>query len=250
MNHPRAARPPTLVAVAHGSRDPAAQRTVEELVAEVQRQRPGIDARAAFLGHAGPRVAEALATLDGPAVVVPVLLTAAFHTGFDLPRQLASSSAPVAQAATLGPHPLLLRALERRLAEAGVVAGDPRTALVLAAAGSSDATAVATVAAIARSWAREGWWDVVPAYVSAAPPSPHAAVRALRAAGAPRVAVASYLLAPGLFADTLLDSGADVVTAPLGPVPEVAAVVLRRYDEVAGGYTWLYSGHEDRHLPA
>jgi sirohydrochlorin ferrochelatase len=102
---------------------------------------------------------------------------------------------------------------------------------VLAAAGSSDPAAVASVAAVARRWAGAGWWDVTAAYASAAAPSPADAVAALRRRGAPRVAIASYLLSPGLFADSLHDAGADVVSAPLGDAPEVAAVVLERYDD-------------------
>jgi len=42
--------------------------------------------------------------------------------------------------------------------------------------------------------------------------------------------VASYLLFPGLFADTLAAAGADVTSAPLTDAPEVVELVLRRYD--------------------
>ncbi len=222
---------PTLLAVAHGSRNPAARETVESLLAEVHRQRPGLHAVGCYLDHTEPLLRDAVRALDGTAVVVPLLLTAAFHTGVDLPQQLAASPVPVEQAAALGPHPLLLRALGRRLAEAGVPVGDGDTAIVLAAAGSSDPAAVASVAAVARSWAGAGWWDVLPAYASAAAPTPADAVSALRRRGAPRVVVASYLLSPGLFADSLRDAGADLVSAPLGDAPEVAAVVLERYDD-------------------
>jgi sirohydrochlorin ferrochelatase len=222
---------PTLLAVAHGSRNPAARDSVEALLAELHRQRPELTALGCYLDHTEPLVRDVVRTLHGPAVAVPLLLTAAFHTGVDLPQQLAASPVPVEQAGALGPHPLLLRALGRRLAEAGVPAPDTGTAIVLAAAGSSDPGAVASVAAVARGWASEGWWDVTPAYASAAAPTPADAVAALRARGAPRVAVASYLLSPGLFADALHEAGADVVSAPLGHAPEVAAVVLERYDD-------------------
>lgn len=220
----------TLLAIAHGSRNPAARLTVDDLLAEVHRQRPEIDARAAYLDHVEARVPQILSTLDGPAIAVPLLLTAAFHTELDLPRQLAASPVPVTQTPALGPHPLLLHALERRLTEAGVTTGDPGVAVVLAAAGSSDPRAVATIADLARDWATAGWWDVVPAFASAAAPTPRDAVAALRARGAPKVVVASYLLSPGLFADALRDSGADAVSAPLGAAPEVAAVIIERYD--------------------
>lgn len=222
---------PTLLAVAHGSRNPTARATVEALLAEVQRQRPGLLTVGCYLDHTEPLVRDVVRTLAGPAVAVPLLLTAAFHTGVDLPAQLAASPVPVEQAAALGPHPLLLRALGRRLEESGVTSGDGDTAVVLAAAGSSDPGAIETVAALARTWAGAGWWGVVPAYASAAAPSPLDAVHELRRRGAPRVAVASYLLSPGLFADTLHDAGADVVSAPLGDAAEVAAVVLERYDD-------------------
>ncbi|MGH3827894.1 MAG: sirohydrochlorin chelatase, partial [Pseudonocardiaceae bacterium] len=46
-------------------------------------------------------------------------------------------------------------------------------------------------------------------------------VAGLRAAGKPRVAVASWLLAPGLFHSWLVSVEADVVAAPLGAHPGV-----------------------------
>ena len=175
-------------------------------------------------------------------MVVPLLLTAAYHSKADIPAQLAAAAAArpgldVVCAGTLGPHPLLLAALERRLREAGAAAGDAglaRTGVVLAAAGSSDPAANATIAELAARWARErGWRAVLPGYASAAGPRPADSVRALRDGGAERVVVATYLLAPGYFADKIrdaaLDAGADAVSAALGAAPEVADVVLDRY---------------------
>jgi sirohydrochlorin ferrochelatase len=43
------------------------------------------------------------------------------------------------------------------------------------------------------------------------------------------VAVASYLLAPGVFQDRLRASGAAWVSAPLGDHPAVAALILERF---------------------
>ncbi|MEY9211194.1 sirohydrochlorin ferrochelatase [Thermobifida halotolerans] len=124
--------------------------------------------------------------------------------------------------------------MERRLAEAGAVAG-PDTALVLASAGSSDARANAVIEEAARELAGRGpWREVRAAFASAASPTPDEAVRELRAAGAERVAVASYLLAAGFFADRVrsrtLEAGACAVSAALGDRPELAEVILHRYD--------------------
>ena len=135
-----------------------------------------------------------------------------------------------------------MRALERRLSEAGQDPGeDPaRTAVVLASAGSSHPAANASIARIASGWqAARGWLAVRPAYASAARPTPAEAVAGLRRDGARRVVVASYLLAPGLFADRIRDSslaaGALAVSAPLGAADEVADVLLDRYQEAAAG---------------
>ena len=209
-----------------------------------------IEVRAAFLDHCAPSLPAVLGSLaDGRArscVVVPLLLTAAYHSKSDIPAQLAAADASIAGgvavrcAATLGPHPLLLAALERRLREAGVgvdsAADRARTAVVLAAAGSSDPAANATIVGLAARWQRDrGWRAVVPAYASAAGPSPAEAVAALRDHSRGPVVVATYLLAPGYFADKIsaasLAAGASAVSDALGAAPEVADVVLARYRE-------------------
>ncbi|MFI6496477.1 sirohydrochlorin chelatase [Nonomuraea typhae] len=231
-----------LVAVAHGSRDPRAAATVEALLDDVRLARPDLEVRTAYLDHAAPTLGQALHGLRS-AVVLPLLLTEAYHSRVDLPAALNEARARdprlrVHYGATLGPHPLLLAALERRLSEAGVRPGDPDTAVVLVSAGSSDARANAVIADLARLWSEggpgrmAGWWQAAPAYASAAGPTPAEAVAALRRAGAPRVAVAPYLLAPGYFADKVSrECGADVVADVLGPAPELVDVVLERYAE-------------------
>ncbi len=243
---------PPLVTVAHGSRDPRAAATIEELLDLVRVRAAGhglagLAVSPAYLGHAPPSPAQALGALpQGPVVVLPLLLTDAYHTKIDIPAALRAAwpgpdgRLEIIYGDPLGPHPLLITALERRLAEAGVPAGDPATSVVLAAAGSSDPAASAAIARLAAQCrARRGWRDVVPAYASAATPSPAEAVSALRAAGARRVAVASYLLAPGRFAaavrDGALAAGAAAVCEPLGAAPELADIVLARYAAARAG---------------
>jgi len=242
---------PALVAVAHGSTDPRAAATVGALLSLVRAQAVqaglhGLDVRAAFLGHAAPTIGQALGAVRGEAVVLPLLLTAAHHSKTDIPRALHEARAArprlaVSYGAPLGPHPLLLRALDRRLAEvagpAGIAGARPEeTAVVLAAAGSSDPAANAVISDLAAAWqAERGWRAVQPAYASAASPAPAEAVAAARDAGARLVLVATYLLSPGVFADQVrrdcLAAGAAAVTPVLGAAPEVAGVVLGRYAE-------------------
>jgi sirohydrochlorin ferrochelatase len=116
-------------------------------------------------------------------------------------------------------------------------AGPPGdVAVVLAAAGSRHDAANAAIAGLAAQWrAARGWRAVLPAYAAAGSPTPADAVAALLRGGAPSVLVATYLLAPGRFADHVaassLRAGAAAVSAPLGAAPEVARVVLLRYTD-------------------
>ncbi len=261
MGSPRAGKEPSprrpaehncgFVAVAHGSADPRAAAAIGELVPLVARRAAerGLsvpDLRVAYLGHAAPSVPQVMSAFGpgAPVTVLPLLLTAAYHSKTDIPQVLARTGLRVTYGVPLGPHPLLLRALERRLPEAALES-TRETGVVLAAAGSSDPAANATIARFAAQWqATTGWFAVRPAYASAADPAPAQAVAELLRAGARRVMVATYLLAPGLFADRIreasLAAGAAAVSPALLPWPpaaaggasvEVADVVLDRYEE-------------------
>ncbi|MGV9264755.1 sirohydrochlorin chelatase [Kitasatospora sp. NPDC003701] len=224
--------PPTLLAVAHGTRDPEGVAATAALVARVRALRPELRVEHCFLDLASPSLAEALTRLRGEVVLVPLLLGAGYHVRVDLPGALAGAPhlrARVARA--LGPDPLLADALTDRLAEAGWRDGDDP--VVLAAAGSTDPTANADAAAMARLLRERlpGGAPVVPAYLCAVGPTPAEAVAALRTAGHTRVAVAEYLLTPGFFARRAARSGACVTSAPLGTHDALAHLVTARYDE-------------------
>ncbi len=185
-------------------------------------------------------------------VVVPLLLSSGHHDRVDIPAAVRAVRPDARRARVLGPDELLAVALADRLAEAGWRAGD---AVVLAGAGSSDPGAVASVheqaelltAELTRRAAGAGGPGeqsgpertgaaaapvrVTAAFGSAAQPAVSTAVAAARTAGAARVAVAPYLLAPGFFATRLREAGADLVAAPLGAHPAVVELILRRYAE-------------------
>ncbi|MEV3886837.1 sirohydrochlorin chelatase [Streptomyces griseoincarnatus] len=232
-------RRPVLLVVAHGSRDPRHAATVHDLVRRVRAQRPGLRVKTGFLDFNVPSVGAVLESLDAEGVrdvvALPLLLTRAFHAKADIPAVL--SEAPprlrIRQADVLGPSPLLLAALERRLYEAGLTPADKSsTGVVLASAGSSDPEAIAVIADVAREWRHTGWCAVRPAFASASLPRTEDAVRELRELGCARVAVAPYVLAPGRLPDRIARgaSEADVLADVLGPAPEVAQVLLDRYD--------------------
>lgn len=220
---------PALLAVAHGSPDPRAEPVLEALVARVSAERPDLTALLAHLGHTEPDVPTALESLVqqgfSDIVVVPLLLTAAYHARTDLPAilqefQAAHAGVKLTQTGVLGPHPLLFSLVRRRLAEAGV---DSSSSVVLGAVGTSVAAANAELADVAATiGASIGF--------AAGPPTVGEVVGRLRAEGATQVAIASYVLAPGTLPDRFLATGADAVTRPLGAEPEIVQIVLERYD--------------------
>jgi sirohydrochlorin ferrochelatase len=236
---------PPLLVIAHGSRDPRHAATVHALTRRVAAARPGLRVETAFLDFNAPSVPRAVGALaaDGvrEAVALPLLLTRAFHAKSDIPAVLRESTAALPSlrlhtADVLGPSPLLTAALERRLSEAGLRPADrSSTGVVLASAGSTDPEAGAVIAAVAREWRHTGWCAVRPAFASASLPRTEDAVRELRAGGARRVAVAPYVVAPGFLPDRIARgaraAGADLLAPVLGAAPELAALLLRRYDE-------------------
>ena len=233
---------PVLVVIAHGSRDPRHAATVHTLVRRVRSLRPDVRVETGFLDFNVPSVQGVLESLAAEGVrdvvALPLLLTRAFHAKADIPAVLrdAPPSLRIRQADVLGPSALLLSALERRLYEAGLSPADKSsTGVVLASAGSTDPEAIAVIAEIAREWRHTGWCAVRPAFASASLPRTEDAVRELRSLGCKRVAVAPYVLAPGFLPDRIARGAAeaDVLADVLGAAPEVARVLLHRYDEAS-----------------
>jgi len=232
----------TTLLVAHGTRNPHGVRMIGDLAAAMA----GVldeKVRVAFLDVLGPAPDEVLRALhDEPTVLVPALLSSGYHVRSDVPRHVASSGHPAVRVTrALGPSSELTRAMLDRLLEAGWRTGDH---VVLAAAGTSDRHAQSDVAAAAARLSALVGSRVSIAFAaprrdgSGYPSVPEAVARARRA-GASRVAVASYLLADGLFQGRLHEAGADVVSAPLGAHPAVIRLACRRrrHAELAAALT-------------
>jgi sirohydrochlorin ferrochelatase len=239
----REARSAPLVLIAHGSRDPRHATTVRTLAERVRSLRPAMRVQTGFLDFCAPGVPEVIDQLAAEGVreliALPLLLTRAFHAKSDIPAVLREARSrhtrlTIRQADVLGPSPLLTSALERRLQEAGVREKQRRrTGIVLASAGSTDPEAIAVIAEIARAWRRTGWRAVRPAFASASLPRTEDAVRELRAQGVERIAVSPYVIAPGFLPDRIAAgaAGADALAPVLGASPELARLLLQRYDE-------------------
>ncbi|OLT48260.1 cobalamin biosynthesis protein CbiX [Saccharomonospora sp. CUA-673] len=226
-----------IVLVAHGTRDPAGGEVIDALAARVRAR--GEAVTVAYADVRGPDVTEALDGLatsehgadDTDTVVVPAFLAAGYHVRTDIPEQIAASTRPgVVVADAFGPAPELIDVLADRVAQAGFRPGDT---VVLAAAGSSDPRALDEVGVAARALAGRLRTPVRVGYAATAEPTIAEAVAEARADGGGdhRVIVASWLLAPGLFQRRLTESGADVVSDPLGTHPGVADLILRRAAE-------------------
>ncbi|MEV6713321.1 CbiX/SirB N-terminal domain-containing protein [Lentzea sp. NPDC051208] len=204
-----------LVLAFHGTRDPRGVVVCSEIAAAVQ---TSVDLPVE-VAYADVRQPDVRSVVDGPCVVVPVFLAAGYHVRVDIPEQIGRRS-DVVLTSPVGLD--AVPAVRDRLREAGF---RRRDAVVLAAAGSSDARALATVRQAA---ALLGASAV--GYVATATPRVPDVVAGLVARGR-WVAVASWLLAPGVFHGSLADCGADVVAEPIGAHPLVVDVVLRKYFE-------------------
>jgi sirohydrochlorin ferrochelatase len=212
----------TLVLAAHGTRDPAGTQVIDDLADQVRARLHGVGVSVAFADVRQPDIPTVLDALDRPAVVVPAFLASGYHVRVDIPAQVGLRARITAP---LGPAPALVNAMHDRLVTAGWRPGD---AVVLAAAGSSDPRAAADVRRAAVLLGAHTGTQVRIGYVATA--SPHIAdvVKELRGR---RVAVASWLLAPGEFHRALTRCGADLVSDPLGAHPRVADLIARRYTE-------------------
>lgn len=234
---------PALVALAHGSRDPRSAATITALTDQVARMRPDLRIEPAFLELSDPRVDSVVDRLVSEGhdeiVVVPLLLSDAYHAQVDIPAVVDAAShrhpgLRIRATDVLGFESAMLTVLDKRLRAA---LADARVreldALVLAAAGSSNSIANAAISRAARTWGARHKLPAVAAFATAAPPATGEAVRAFRKDGRRHIAVGSLFLAPGFLpdraAELALEAGAVAVSEPLGVDEEIARIVLARY---------------------
>lgn len=213
--------PSSLVLAAHGTRDPAGIAELGRLASLVALRLPGVAIRVGYVDVLGPSVSSVLSEVDGPVTLVPLFLASGYHVRVDIPASVAGAGRrDITVTAPLGPDPALIDVALDRLRAAGA---DPADAIVLAAAGSADPQAIADVERAA------GLLGAPAGFIATASPAVAEVVQSVRARRGPgRIAVASWLLAPGFFYTQLAKAGADIVAEPLGAHPTVADLIVRR----------------------
>lgn len=223
---------PAFVAVAHGTRSEPGTAMVRQLIDGIRAAQPALDVREAWIEAREPDLPTALAAVDGPAVVVPLLLSVGYHLRVDLPAALAQRPATVLTRA-LGPDPLAATAMADRL-RAARVGHDPARTTVLVAAGSSDPDALDDLRTAVALLEAELGRPVRGAVMTAAAPLLPDALAGIPAADSP-IEIANYLLADGYFARQMIRQaaahGVRIVAAPLGAHPAMIALALARYGE-------------------
>jgi sirohydrochlorin ferrochelatase len=226
-----------VVLAAHGSRDPRSAATVRAIARAVAAARPDVVVHDAYLDFDLPHLTTVLAALaDVPVIVVPLLLSRAYHARTDIPSIVADARiagarveiAEVLAAPRDGGFELMVAALQRRL---------PRgrfDALVMAAAGTRDAEALGDIDAIASALGRSVGVGCVAGYASGAGRPIADAIAYAYATGARNVGIASYFLAPGRLHDRIHVAASGpyrpMVALPLGDAAEIVAIASRRID--------------------
>lgn len=197
---------PALLAVSHGTSDADGARAIATLVERVAESLPGVAVHSAFVDVQQPDAQTALDGIDGPVVIVPLLLSSGFHVHHDL-HGIIAGRADAVVADPLGPDALLAEVLAARLD--GV--GRPQAPVVLAVAGSRDERSVPDAEGMAALLRERTGRRIELAYLAARRPGLAAALES-----EPDAVVATYLLARGYFFDLATRlSGEHPLTPPL-----------------------------------
>ncbi|MET7317434.1 sirohydrochlorin chelatase [Streptomyces thermoviolaceus] len=249
--------PPALLIAGHGTRDDAGAEAFRDFVRRLGRRRPDLAVAGGFIELSPPPLGEAVTELVERGVrrfaAVPLMLVSAGHAKGDIPAALAREKArhpgiSYTYGRPLGPHPALLRVLERRLEEALAGTGEDRSdvTVLLVGRGSTDPDANAEVFKAARLlWEGRGLANVETAFVSLAAPDVPSGLHRCARLGARRIVVLPYFLFTGVLPDRVKQQardwaaahpGLDVRTADvIGPEPELLDLVLERYEEAVEG---------------
>ena len=246
-----------LFIVGHGTRDADGVAEFRRFVAVVRDRRPGVSVSGGFIELAEPDLDTAIDALvaSGAAgagvVAVPLVLLGAGHLKNDGPAALARArqrhpAVAMTYGRELGVHPTVLALAEARAREAMNGTSPERHAVVLVGRGSTDPDANSDLHKACRLvWDQRGLGLVEPAFISLAPPTVADALERCRRLGADVISVVPYFLFAGVLPERIgvearawaaAHPGIDVrVGRHFGPAPELADLVLERFDEASAG---------------
>jgi len=248
-------RRPALLVAGHGTRDEGGAAAFRDFVTELGHRHPELPVSGGFIELSPPPLGEAVTELVERGArrfaAVPLMLVSAGHAKGDIPAALAREKErhpgiSYTYGRPLGPHPELLKVLERRVDE---VLGDTdrsEVTVLLVGRGSTDPDANAEVFKAARLfWEGRGYAGVETAFVSlAAPDVPSGLDRCVKL-GARHVVVLPYFLFTGVLPDRVrrqaeewaaAHPGADVRPAEvIGAAEELYDLVMERYQEAVEG---------------
>ncbi|MBJ3807730.1 sirohydrochlorin chelatase [Streptomyces flavofungini] len=252
--------PPALLIAGHGTRDEAGAAAFRDFVAELARRNPELPVAGGFIELSPPPLGEAVTELVERGAkrfaAVPLMLVSAGHAKGDIPAALTREKErhpgiSYSYGRPLGPHPSILKVLERRLDEAlgdSVRTPEDRAdvTVLLVGRGSTDPDANSEVFKAARLlWEGRGYAGVETAFVSLAAPDVPSGLDRCVALGARRIVVLPYFLFTGILPDRVRQQtdgwasahpdvevrSADVI----GPEEELVELVMERYREAVGG---------------
>jgi sirohydrochlorin ferrochelatase len=225
-----------LVVAAHGTVSEAGRAVVEDCARRAA-ELVAVPWRVGYVDVCPPALGDVLSETPD-AVVVPLFLASGYHVRHDVPAAVERSTGAVATEA-LGTSRAVVEALSARVRESLRTSGPVRDhvdALVLASAGSTQEAARAEVAEVATLLAAHERVPVSVAYLSGPGTDVTAACADHRKAGRRRLAVATHLLAPGVFLDRARrlgrESGAHGVGSELATHPAISTLVAARYAAV------------------
>ncbi|MFE5094014.1 sirohydrochlorin chelatase [Streptomyces sp. NPDC056638] len=246
---------PALLIAGHGTRDEGGAAAFRDFVTELGERHPELSVAGGFIELSPPPLGDAVTELVERGVqrfaAVPLMLVSAGHAKGDIPAALAREKErhpgiSYTYGRPLGPHPALLKVLERRV---DAVLGDTdrsEVTVLLVGRGSTDPDANAEVYKAARLfWEGRGYAGVETAFVSlAAPDVPSGLDRCVKL-GAGRIVVLPYFLFTGILPDRVRHQTEEWAAAHpehdvrsaevIGAAEELYDLVMERYREAVKG---------------
>ncbi|MFC9622231.1 sirohydrochlorin chelatase [Streptomyces sp. NPDC056930] len=246
---------PALLIAGHGTRDEGGAAAFRDFVNELGERHPELSVAGGFIELSPPPLGDAVTELVERGVqrfaAVPLMLVSAGHAKGDIPAALAREKErhpgiSYTYGRPLGPHPALLKVLERRV---DAVLGDTdrsEVTVLLVGRGSTDPDANAEVYKAARLfWEGRGYAGVETAFVSlAAPDVPSGLDRCVKL-GAGRIVVLPYFLFTGILPDRVRHQTEEWAAAHpeldvrsaevIGAAEELYDLVMERYREAVKG---------------